>query len=142
MISFPSGTEMFHFPEYRSIYLFIQYKVTTLRMAGFPHSEIAGSKCTCHSPTLIAAYHVLHRLPVPRHPSYALSSLTTKIIFRRPNTLLVLQHKDLLLSEQTSIPDTKKTYAIIKDRYPLPKEKTGGRTWTRTRDLILIRDAL
>ena len=43
-----------------------------------PHSEISGSKCACHSPKLIAAYHVLHRLSVPRHPSCALSNLTTK----------------------------------------------------------------
>ena len=32
----------------------------------------------CSSPKLFAAYHVLHRLIVPRHPSCALSSLTTK----------------------------------------------------------------
>ena len=46
---------------------------------GLPHSEIPGSKCACHYPRLIAAYHVLHRLSVPRHPSHALTSLTTKI---------------------------------------------------------------
>ena len=40
-----------------------------------PHSEIPGSKVVCTSPRLIAAYHVLHRLLVPRHPPYALSSL-------------------------------------------------------------------
>src|SRR5262245_60318599 len=44
--------------------------------AGFPHSDISGSKCVCHSPELFAAYHVLHRLLVPRHPPCALSSLT------------------------------------------------------------------
>ena len=43
-----------------------------------PHSEISGSKCVCHSPELIAAYHVLHRLPVPRHSSCALLRLTRK----------------------------------------------------------------
>ena len=32
----------------------------------------------CSSPKLFAAYHVLRRLSVPRHPSCALSSLTTK----------------------------------------------------------------
>ena len=48
---------------------------------GLPHSEIHGSKLVCSSPWLIAAYHVLHRLPVPRHPPYALSNLTKK--FRR-----------------------------------------------------------
>src|SRR6185436_86947 len=44
--------------------------------AGFPHSEICGSQPICGSPQLIAAYHVLHRLLTPRHPPYALSSLT------------------------------------------------------------------
>ena len=42
----------------------------------FPHSEINGSKDICSSPSLIAAYHVFHRLLVPRHPPYALISLT------------------------------------------------------------------
>ena len=44
--------------------------------SGFPHSDIAGSMVVCTSPALLAAYHVLHRLPVPRHPPDALSSLT------------------------------------------------------------------
>src|SRR5262252_6319039 len=44
--------------------------------AGFPHSDIPGSKTVCVSPRLIAAYHVLHRLLVPRHPPCTLSSLT------------------------------------------------------------------
>ena len=43
---------------------------------GFPHSEISGSKRVCRSPKLNAAYHVLHRLLMPRHPLYALTSLT------------------------------------------------------------------
>ena len=42
---------------------------------GFPHSEIPGSTPVCGSPRLIAADHVLHRLPSPRHPPCALSSL-------------------------------------------------------------------
>ena len=40
---------------------------------GFPHSEICGSVDICSSPQLIAAYHVFHRLSVPRHPPCALS---------------------------------------------------------------------
>ena len=44
----------------------------------FPHSEIAGSKLVCSSPALIAAYRVLHRLLVPRHSPYTLSSLTIR----------------------------------------------------------------
>ena len=42
----------------------------------FPHSEISGSKDICSSPKLFAAYHVFHRLLVPRHPPCALTTLT------------------------------------------------------------------
>ena len=41
---------------------------------GFPHSDISGSKDICSSPKLFAAYHVLHRLSVPRHPPCALNA--------------------------------------------------------------------
>jgi hypothetical protein len=43
--------------------------------AGLPHSEIFGSKDIRTSPKLIAAYYVLHRLFLPRHPPNALSLL-------------------------------------------------------------------
>ena len=42
----------------------------------FPHSDICGSMDICSSPQLFAAYHVFHRLLVPRHPPCALISLT------------------------------------------------------------------
>src|SRR5262249_49341958 len=45
--------------------------------AGFPHSGILGSVPACGSPRLIAASHALHRFLAPRHPPFALSSLTT-----------------------------------------------------------------
>ena len=41
----------------------------------FPHSDIRGSKLICSSPRLFAAYHVLLRLPMPRHSPYALLCL-------------------------------------------------------------------
>ena len=63
-------------PRVPSTYLWIQYAVTEVCSARFPHSEITGSKDICSSPMLIAAYHVFHRLLVPRHPPYALYSLT------------------------------------------------------------------
>src|SRR5690606_35785283 len=44
-------------------------------LGGFPHSEIHGSKGIRTSPWLIAAYHVLHRLCMPRHPPIALKTL-------------------------------------------------------------------
>ena len=43
---------------------------------GFPHSDISGSRDICSSPKLFAAYHVFHRLLVPRHPPCALTTLT------------------------------------------------------------------
>ena len=56
--------------------LCIGVKMTEVCSAGFPHSDISGSMDICSSPKLIAAYHVFHRLLVPRHPPCALSSLT------------------------------------------------------------------
>ena len=58
-----------------SVYLWIQYTVTEVCSAGFPHSDICGSMDICSSPQLFAAYHVFHRLLVPRHPPCALSCL-------------------------------------------------------------------
>ncbi len=76
-LSLPPGTEMVHFPGLARARLWIQRAVAEVRSAGFPHSEISGSKPVCGSPKLIAANHVLLRLLAPRHPPYALSSLTT-----------------------------------------------------------------
>ena len=50
--------------------------VSNLQLEGLPHSDIFGSTLVCSSPKLFAAYHVLHRLPMPRHPPHALTSLT------------------------------------------------------------------
>ena len=61
------------------MHLWIQYMMTEVCSAGFPHSEIAGSQDICSSPALIAAYHVFHRLSVPRHPPCALCSMTTSL---------------------------------------------------------------
>ena len=44
-----------------------------------PNSEILGSKPVSGSPWLFAAAHVLLRLSTPRHPPYALSSLTVSL---------------------------------------------------------------
>ena len=47
---------------------------------GFPHSDICGSVDICSSPQLFAAYHVFHRLLVPRHPPCALFCLAIQIL--------------------------------------------------------------
>ena len=59
---------------------FAPFRVTGLQPAGFPHSEILGSKIICISPKLIAAYHVFLRLSEPRHPPCALSNLFVSFI--------------------------------------------------------------
>ena len=63
-------------PRVPSVKLCIGLTVLKVLLSGFPHSDIHGSKDICSSPWLFAAYHVLHRLSVPRHPPCALYSLT------------------------------------------------------------------
>ena len=75
LFSFPAGTEMFHFPASRFDGLFIHPPMTVSSTDGLLHSEILGSKRVCRSPGLIAAYRVLRRLAMPRHPPCALSRL-------------------------------------------------------------------
>ena len=67
---------MFQFRRFPSLTYLIQLRIHGLFPCEFPHSEICGSKVICTSPQLIAAYRVLLRLLMPRHPSCALSSLT------------------------------------------------------------------
>ena len=62
-------------PRVPFIHLWIQCMMTGVPPAGFPHSDIRGSMDICSSPRLFAAYHVLLRLLVPRHPPCALFSL-------------------------------------------------------------------
>ena len=57
-------------------------RILHFQRSGFPHSDISGSTPVCGFPKLFAAYHVLHRLPSPRHPPYALSSLIITCLWR------------------------------------------------------------
>ena len=68
-------------PHVPSNTLWIHVLVTELFSVGFPHSDICGSMDICSSPQLFAAYHVLRRLQVPRHPPYALISLIFEVVF-------------------------------------------------------------
>ena len=58
------------------LHLWIQYRPHEVCSCRFPHSDIHGSRVICTSPWLFAAYHVFHRLSVPRHPPCALLRLT------------------------------------------------------------------
>ena len=62
---------------------------------GLLHSDIFGSKRACRSPKLFAAYRVLHRLLMPRHPPCALISLNSLFA----ELCLVLFIKDFSLGE-------------------------------------------
>ena len=93
--------------------LCIGVRILEVCSSGFPHSEISGSMDICSSPKLIAAYHVFHRLPVPRHSPCALVRLTfqtffwniwypldsllpTKIIVTLPFEIVIFLKKNLL----------------------------------------------
>ena len=79
------------------IYLFIQYMMYELHSYGLLHSEISGSMCACHSPELIAAYRVLLRLLMPRHPPCALISLNS--LFAELCLVLKIILKNFFLGE-------------------------------------------
>ena len=67
---------MFQFRRFPLTTYVFSCKYMEMTPCRFPHSEIPGSKVICTSPRLIAACHVLLRLPVPRHSPCALFSLT------------------------------------------------------------------
>ena len=108
---------------------------------GLPHSEIPGSKVVCTSPRLIAAYHVLRRLSVPRHPPFALISLT-KTGFQQITTVLCQRiHTSVW---QIDIPNS---YSIVKEQSGKSRKfcknyNFGGDNRDRTDDLRLAKPAL
>ena len=57
------------------------FRVLCLQHSGLSHSEIFGLTVVCTYPKLIAAYHVLHRLSMPRHPPYALVRFKYCLVF-------------------------------------------------------------
>ena len=76
LLSFPRGTEMFHFPRFARARLFCSARRTAaLPAVGFPIRTSPDQSLVSGSPKLIAATRVLLRLLSPRHPSCALSSL-------------------------------------------------------------------
>src|SRR6266581_6346528 len=82
-------------------------RILHFQRSGFPHSDIFGSTPVCGFPKLFAAYHVLHRLPSPRHPPYALSSLIITCLWRSLYAFVEFAHqysivKDLKISNRTA----------------------------------------
>jgi hypothetical protein len=97
--------------------------------AGFPHSEIPGSQVVCASPGLIAASHVLHRLLAPRHPPYALSSLTGKTRYTLGALRICCVHDRQ--AGRTRIPDS--LSSVVKDPIGSTLRREGGARVLRKR---------
>ena len=74
---------MFQFRRFPAYAYLIQHTLMEVLSIGFPHSDISGSMLICSSPKLFAAYHVLHRLLMPRHSPCALISLTIFLVLRK-----------------------------------------------------------
>src|SRR5579859_7755211 len=75
-----------------------------LTSGGFPHSEIPGSKLNSSSPRLIAGIHVLLRRLAPRHPPYALSSLTIKSAQHTDEQFISISVSQFISAEPTKCP--------------------------------------
>ena len=95
----------------------MKFSTTYLSMnsSEFPHSEISGSMLICSSPKLIAAYHVFHRLPVPRHSPCALVRLTIQTILFRE--WLVFPLDSLFCQRRLLLPFLLKLQYFLKRTY-------------------------
>ena len=113
LLSLPAGTKMVHFPAFASRpLLYSGADIPILFGISFEDSDTPGSQPVCGSPRLFAAYHVLLRLPSPRHPPYALSSLTIK--FAPLKILTGSQAKAILRPVLSLLPVV---FLIVKDQY-------------------------
>ena len=79
------------------VWLWIHHTTHEVCSCRFPHSDICGSMDICSSPQLFAAYHVFHRLLVPRHPPCALFCLTSFVSIAL-ETLVLRFHAWLLFT--------------------------------------------
>jgi hypothetical protein len=78
LLSFPVGTEMFHFPTFPPPALCVQAgAMGHYAHSGFPIRKSPDRSLVADSPGLIAGSYVLLRLLVPRHSPCALINLAT-----------------------------------------------------------------
>ena len=118
-----------------------------------PHSEIPGSTPACGSPGLIAACHVLHRLPAPRHPPCALSSLTLQSYSQRMLSFLPQLSLRDVKDPAARAPDVRLPHSLQHtpcrehaSRDPMKRTSRppsgGGEYRARTGDLLVANQAL
>ena len=125
LISSPSGTEMFHFPEFRPLRpIEFGRRSHLTRGAGFPHSDIHGSKPADGSPWLFAVCRVLHRLATPRHPSCARIRLARNFSLSRYVAILFVHDFGFQRSRKGA------------------ESRAGGGSRIRTGDILLAKQAL
>ena len=155
------------FPSYTYWFSIWCYDVTH---NGLLHSDICGSTLACNSPQLFAAYRVLRRLPMPRHPPCALISLTFVSHFRASSGLNYASHRLKFFYEHFTVHRNCSfatlslksiwNYNLVNFTFTFPPciyftslfnfqdsirwilLHHGGHKWTRTIDLTLIRRAL
>jgi hypothetical protein len=109
---------MFQFPG------LAPFRVIHLQCIRLSHSEISGLMFVCNYPELIAAYHVLLRLLVPRHPPYALIRFKYCISFvlAISGSTLVLFYYYLLFLPILGMEESKLLSQYVKDlKTPTPK---------------------
>ena len=78
-----------------------------------PHSEIPGSKPILGSPELIAEYHVLHRLLLPRHPPNALLALDSIQRKTQPRAIPKTRAPTLRTADRQTPRGTRRTESIL-----------------------------
>ncbi len=153
LLSLPPGTEMFHFPGYRLATLCIQIAMSrhySERVSPFGNPRI---KACLRLPE---AYR---SLPRPSSPADAKASTVCPSQLDQngqgenayPKTLCSCQRtihssRQGRQSEPWMMPSSPRS-ASLPAKYPAGAPPTrplrpGGRAWARTRDLVLIRDAL
>jgi hypothetical protein len=98
---------------------------TTSLAPGFPIRTSSDPRSVDSSPRHIAASHVLHRLPVPRHPPCALTHLHTKLFFKKRNCITTHQtHQPPQKGAGT--PDARCSQPLSTNQTPHPTTKTWG----------------
>ena len=102
------------------------FRVLCLQHSGLSHSEIFGLSVVCTYPKLIAAYHVLHRLSMPRHPPYALIRFKYCMFRLIPVCGLVLNIAFLpyYLSFQVLLPFRTNCFPNMSKNFSCPKAET------------------
>ena len=103
--------------------------------AGFPIRKSPDQSLLSDSPGLIAAGHVLHRLPAPRHPLHALSSLTIRFSQDKKNAAC------LIVKEPQNLSSPQDLGVLFVTNGP-SLEEDGGAGRDRTGDLRLAKPAL